>query len=174
MSETLKDLVKDLVAIESLIIENDGQVCEILESWMQINETNVAQKVDSYFYLIARLEKSAEYFNDRANEFYAAKKTYEKQVDKLKSNLKFTMQNFGTDELFGTDARYKLSKSKPKVIIDNIEELPLKYTREKITIEVDKDLIKTDIDLGNEIKGASLETSFSLRSYLIKKGLRNE
>ena len=171
MSETLKSLVKDLNALEELIIENDGQVCETLEVWMQINETNVATKVDGYNFLIARLEKSAEFFKDKEAEYYAARKVYENQVIRMKAYVKDTMFAMGLDELKGNEYRFKLSKSKPKVIIDNVEELPLEYTREKITIEVDKDGIKKALDEGIEIKGASLETSFSLRSYLIKKGL---
>jgi hypothetical protein len=91
MSETLKALVKDLNALEELIIENDGQVCETLESWMQINESNIADKVDGYNFLIARLEKSAEFFKDKEAEYYAARKVYENQITRMKSYVKDTM-----------------------------------------------------------------------------------
>jgi len=171
MSETLKELVRDLNALESLVIENDGQICETLEAWMEINETNVATKVDSYNFLIARLEKGSEFFKEKEAEYYAARKVYENQILRMKNYVKDTMFAMGLDELKGNEYRFKISKLKPKIVINNIEELPLEYTREKITIEVDRDSIKKALDEGLKIKGASLETSYSLRSYLIKKGL---
>ena len=170
MSDTLKSIRSDIIALEELLLENNGEVNETLETWLQINEKNLAVKIDAYVYFLDQLEQGAAFFKSKSEEALQAKKQYEAMIERMKNNIKFTMQELNTDELRGNEYRYKLSRSKPKVEV-NEEQIPASYLKEKITYSADKDLIKQDLDKGIEIEGARLIENYSLRSYLIKKGL---
>lgn len=172
MSEnSLKSIRADIIALEELLLENNGEVNETLETWLDINEKNLAVKIDSYHYFIDQLEQGAAFFKAKSDEALNAKKQYEAMIDRMESNIRFTMGSLNVDELRGSEYRYKLSRTKPKVEIVDEDKLPASYLREKVTYSADKDLIKQHLDNGETIEGARLVENYSLRSYLIKKGL---
>jgi len=166
---TLKTIRADILALESLLIENDAEINSTLEEWMKINEQNLAEKIDGYYLLISHLETSCEFYKEREKEAYTVRKTYENQISRMKDNIKFTMSELDTLELKGNNYRYKLSLSKPKVVINDDSKIPNEYIVETIIRNVDKDLVKHALDLGIELEGVSLEQTQSLRSYLNKK-----
>jgi hypothetical protein len=168
---TLKSIRADIIALEELLLENEGEVNDTLETWLVINEKNLSVKTDAYHYMIDQLEQGVDFFKSKAEEANQARKQYESLIDRMKNNLKFTMQELNTDEIRGEEYRYKLSRSKPKVEITSEDKLPASYLKEKIVYSADKDLIKEDLDKGIEIDGARLIESYSLRSYLVKKGM---
>lgn len=171
MSESLKSIRADIIALEQLILENEGEVNETLETWLEINETNLAVKTDAYKFFIDQLEQGAEFFKAKEKEANQARKQYENLIERMKANLKFTMQSLNTDELRGNEYRYKLSKSKPKVEILDEEKLPAMFLKEQVIYSPDKDMIKTELESGNPVEGARLVESYSIRNYLIKKGI---
>jgi len=173
MSQSLYSIKKDMIALESLILEQDGEITDlIIENWMIINEKNLAEKVDHYKYFLESLEQGAQFFKDKAEEATKARKHYENVIDRLNNNLKQTMNDLGTDELIGNEYRYKLVRGKPKVEVLDEEKLPAKYMREIVELKPDKDLIKKELESSVEIEGARLVESYSVKSYLVKKGLK--
>jgi len=169
--QTLPALLKEAHAIEELLIETDGEMIPVLTEWMTINEQNMATKIDSYKYVFDKLESGCEFFKKKEEEMRNARKSYENYIQRLKENLKFTMESLTVSELKGHDYRFKLQRIKPKVVILNESVLSAEYIREKITLEVDKTAIKEAFDKGIEVVGATLEEGVSLRSYVNKKEL---
>jgi Siphovirus Gp157. len=172
MSKSLYQIRKDILVIEQKFVESNGEITPELENDLMINESNLANKVDRYYYFIESLEKGAEFFKARAEEATKARKQYESAIDRLKDNLTLAMHDLKTDELTGEEFRFKLSKSKPAVEILDEEKLPASYMREKVTYTPDKDLIKQDLDKGLIVPGARLVEKSSIRPYVNKKGLK--
>lgn len=171
---TIKDIVKDVIALEQLVLEQDGELNETLEVWMQLNADNMADKIDGYSYFIDRLEIGMDYLKAKENELKAARKAYENMIERLQFNLRLTMDMLNIDELRGHDYRYKRTEGKPRVEIYDEQELPLNMMREKINYEPDKDKIKDAIESGNQVLGARLIASTQLRRYINKKELERK
>lgn len=165
---TLKEILKDVHALEELLLENNGELVPVLQDWMTINENNLKTKVDSYAYFVSHLENGAEYFKQKSIEATNARKIYENQILKLKEYLKIVMTELTTDELKGEMYRYKLVKSKPVVIIKDEMSLPAIYMNEKIELYPDKESIKKDIENGIKIPGAELQENYALKCFLNK------
>lgn len=172
--QSLNNIMKDVMALESLIIENQGEVCETLDTWMQINEQNMAEKIDGYAYLIDKLDSTSDFFDKKAKELTQAKKVCQNQIDKLKANLEYTMSTLNTDELLGDSFRYKLQNGKPKVEILDDALIPMYLIREKITLEPDKDKIKAELEKGEPLEFARLVESKTLRRYTNNKKLEGK
>lgn len=169
MTRSLVEIVKDNIALEELLLEADGELCPTLEEWMIITEQNKIEKVDAYKSFIEHLEKGSEYFAAKAIEAHKLKKAYDSQIERLKNNLKWSMQQLGVEELAGTDYKYKLSTSKPRVDVYDETKLPEMYTRIKTTVEPNKDVIAKSLEIGIVIPGARLVEGKTLRSYPNKR-----
>jgi hypothetical protein len=169
-NRSLVSIVKDFNALDELLIEQSGELCPTLENWMQINEHNLAEKVDNYKLYIEHLESRNEYFKGIKDQANQAQNIFKNMVSRMKENLKFSMSNLGSDELRGDMYRFKLSKPKQKVQIVNSEEIPLEFTKEVTRIEIDMDKIDAAISAGQKIPGVGIETSQSLLSYSNTKG----
>lgn len=169
-NRSLIAIVKDFNALDELLIEQNGELCPTLENWMQINEHNLSEKVDGYKLYLEHLESRNEYFKGIKEQANAAQNIFKNMVSRLKDNLKYAMTSMETSELRGEMYRFKLGKSKEKIVIENAEMIPLKYTKEVTRIEIDMDAIKAAIDAGEVIPGIMIETNSSLLSYSNTKG----
>lgn len=166
--QTLPALLKEAHAIEELLIETDGELNPILTEWMTINEVNLQVKVDAYKFVLDKLDLSIEFYKNKEDEIKKIRKLYENQIERMKSNLKNTMYLFSSDELKGIQYRFKLIKSKARVVIENEALLPIQYCREIIKYEPAKDDIKKAIEEGIQVPGAYLDQSYSLRCFICK------
>lgn len=170
MTQTLKGITQDILALESLLLEAEGDLTNpALEEWMTINEENMAGKIDAYKHMMDHMEAGIEYFKQKAIEAVQARKIYENQIERMKERLRFTMTELTTSELIGTDYRFKLSKTKPKVIITDDQKIPVCYLTEKLEYTPNKEAIKIAIEKGEIIQGAHLEENYSLKPYFNKR-----
>lgn len=172
MSKSLYDIRKDILTLEQTFLELGGEVTPELENYLAINEANLLEKVDHYYYFIESLEKGAEFFKARIDDATKAKKVYESTIDRLKNNITLAMQDLKTDELKGEEFRYKLIRSNPTVEILDEEKLPASFLKEKVTYSPDKDLIKEALDKGEDVPGARLIQKSYPKAYVNKKGLK--
>lgn len=169
-NRSLVAIVKDFNALDELLIEQSGEVCPTLEQWMQINEHNMAEKVDNYKLYIEHLESRNEYFKGIKDQANQAQNIFKNMVSRMKENLKYAMASLGTDELRGDMYRFKLSKPKSKLTITDAEKIPLEFTKEVTEIQIDMEAIEKAISEGREVPGVTIETNQSLLSYSNTKG----
>jgi len=167
---TLNQIRLDILNAEKLLIESNGEVTEELNQLLEINENNLALKVDSYKYVIDGLEDAIEFFKHKEDEAKRVRKSYEAFIDSMKERLKLTIQSLNTNEIVGNEYRFSLATGKPKVEIIDVEKLPASYVREKVTYEPDKIKIGEALQNGEIVDGARLVETNTLRTYLVKKG----
>lgn len=173
MSDSLLKQINDQNDLMAKLIESDGELTEDMEKALATLETSVPAKLDSYYLIMERLEAEAEYFKSRAEEFSMAAKQMTAARDRLKKNIKFAMENSGVAELAGNDYRFTLSKSKPRLIIQD-ELVPDDYKVEVVTIEIEKDRIADHLREGLVIPGCRFEPVMSFRSSVNKKLLKGK
>lgn len=158
---------QDKIALYELIDESKGEVNETIENWLKEVEKNVTEKVDHYKWVQDELEAEVERLKEESKKLYGAANSIENIVTRLKDRLKFVMRSMATDELLGSTYRYKLSKSAPRLVVDE-SRLPSSYAIVKSYTETDKERIKEELNAGKTIPGAHFEEVFSLRSYVTK------
>lgn len=163
----LHELVLKVSEIESKILEAGGELSPELEAELSKVDLEVAEKVDAYYVIINRLEGGSDFWKAEADRYYKAAKGMANAADALKNALKGAMAYLGKNEVLGSEQRFVLSRTQPKLVIDKAK-IPASYMMPVTELVPDKDRIKSDLNSGKQIDGAHFEESFSLRSYLNK------
>lgn len=121
------------------------------------------QSVDDVFVTLRDLERFQINLKKEETELVQKRKQVEDSIDKAKEFLKKYMIENGLAELEGTQVKYTLSKSNPKLIIENEKLIPKDYFVDTIVTTVRKDAIKDELKIGAEIPGCRLEESWALK-----------
>lgn len=164
-SQTLVALAVEAAEISKLLQESGGELSPELEARLEVNREKLPSKVDSYNYIIERLEADAALWKRRKEACAAQEKKYQGQVDRLWDRIKLAMKELGTKELQGTYYRFQLKKSAPKLIIDSEAAIPAECKMIVQTTVIDKEKIKAMLVDGFEVPGARLEENGSLVAY---------
>ena len=151
------------------VIENDGALDNATELDLANNEQALAKKVDSYDFIIKKLKADQSYFSDRIKEYQKAKKSLQNAEESLKGRIKLFLNINKASEVQGDDVVFKLCSSKAALIIQDESKVPEKYKKQILITEVEKELLRQDLETGMEIEGAYLEPAHSLRSYIKTK-----
>jgi hypothetical protein len=172
MSEkkSLYDIVAEANQIEKMLLESGGELDHGIEAYIASVDADLAAKADGYHAVMGRAESGAEYFKKRADEFYAAAKVLSTFQVRLKDRIKAAMQAMGKTEVAGEDVVFKLSRVKPSLVIENEDHLPKSFVMVVTEHVPDKNAIRTALEQGFEVPGASLKESVSLRHSVNKKG----
>ncbi len=165
---TLAELTKTTNHILELIAYSEGELTEEVEQWLTVTQTQLVQKTDNYALFFEKADSEIDFLKQQASFFTKAARQLSNTIDRLKDHMKEQMRLMDTTELDGHYYRFKLSKTKPKVLI-NEDLLPAEYTREKVIIEPDKTKIYEDAQTGKQIPGVTLQESWGLRKYAAKK-----
>ena len=164
MSDSLRALVAQSNEITSAIVAGNGVLSPEMEAAMTVVDQKLPAKIDGYAIIMERLEHEEIYWKGKA-EFYAATaKTLDNKRKAMKENLKFAMNELGVDELKGVDVRFKLSNSKPQLVIKE-EYLDAKYLKSETVTKPDRAAIEADLKAGIEVEGAMLLETKAIRHY---------
>ena len=93
--ESLFSIGESFYALETLLIENEGEIDESIDKWLEEYEAKESEKIDAYCYLIGKFETisaEAKRLADRAT-------SYSNKSKALKDRLKLYLQNRGKDKL---------------------------------------------------------------------------
>lgn len=167
------DLAQDALALEQLIFEEGGELSETLERWLAEVETNLTVKVDSYHFAMQRFESTAEMLKKRASQITTAARALENVQERLKDRIKLAMQTIGTDEVKGTEFRFKLARGKERVIIDEKQVSPEFFSEKTVVVrELNRDKLVEAAKATPEGQaypaGIRFEPAFQLRPYVNK------
>jgi hypothetical protein len=169
MKQSLVSLTINTLDLEKRLFESGGEITPEIEQELEITENNLSEKVDNYKLLIDHLDHRVNYFKDVKAQVNSAQNILKNTVERLKSNLKFACEKLKTDELCGDLYRFKLSKPKSKVVIEDKAEIPLSFMNEVVSFEPNLERIQEALERGEVITGCRLEESQSLRSYMNAK-----
>ncbi len=160
----LPTLMKKQNEIESAAHE-DSDMLPFELDLLQIDLNN-ADSVEAYNFLAESIESRAEFYEKEAAYYSGVAKKLSALTKKYKEFVKNVAVESGTDEIRGKSIRFKISKAKPSLVVDDLTKLS-DYMKQKIEMVLDKDRVKQDIELGVPVDGAHIEQSYSLRKYPI-------
>ena len=166
MTESLFSLVSQANTLSRMLVETSGEITPEIEALMAHIDVSMPGKVDGYATVIERLEVEAQYWEDKANAYYQVAKAHKTLRERLLAAIKQAMIAMNTDELKGIDVKYKLSNSKPALVIGDDLDPAWKLTITEVV--ADKERIRSALELGNIIKGAKLVAGKTLRRYMNK------
>lgn len=161
---SLIDLVDESCDIVNRLVHTDGEITPEIEQALEINEKEIATKVDSYVFIERQLENQAVFFKNQANAMERLSKTMTFAREKIRERLRFILSLTATEEIRGQIYKYVLTDSPEALNVDE-SKLPPQYLITVTTHKPDKDKIREDLKAGKEIAGCTLTRGKTLRSY---------
>lgn len=168
-TQTLPQLMALSREVFDAIIENQGALTPEIEAALAHVETNLPEKIDSYAFILDRLEMEEVYWKEKAEKYARIAKGCSSTMSFLKDRIKQVALENGKTELLGHDNKFTLVNSKPSVEINNEELIEAIYKKEVVTYKIDKKKIEEDLKLGLPVAGASLRETKALRLTANKK-----
>lgn len=168
MSTSLIKTALDANALENLIFESGGELNETIEAWMNEIGQNLATKADAYHFTMQKLEATAEMFTIRADENARVAKQLVSVITNMKERIKTAMTVMNTEEVKGSEIRFKLQNSPPALIIENESKLPAEFFTVETVTTLNRKYLSAALKEGREIDGAKLHSSKHLRTYMNK------
>lgn len=102
---SLFEIGEHFYVLESLIIENDGEVDDTIDSWLVEYQAKLEDKVDAYCYLISKYQQIA----DESERLAQRAKKYSNTVQELKNRLKYYMESNCKDKIETTRFTLKVT-----------------------------------------------------------------
>lgn len=163
-NKSLVAIVGESMSLERMLIESGGEVTPEIESFLAVNSTELAAKVDGYHMIIDRFDSLKKYYADKADFFKIISGQCDNASKRLKENIKFAMIEMGVDEIKGHDMRFKLSSGAGKLVIDDKEMIPVEFKHEVVDTEIKSAELKEALKKG-PVSGAHIEPTQSVRAY---------
>ena len=119
-------------------------------------------KSNNIVYVIKNLEGNNAAIDAEIERLQALKKRNSSNIDKIKANILWFMQENNVDTIKSDLATFSIRKSE-STDIENIEQIPQEFITVKQTFVPDKTAIKKAIKEGREVAGAKVITNYNLQ-----------
>ena len=93
--ESLFSIGEHFYILESIIIDNDGEIDDIIDQWLEEYRAKEEDKIDAYCYLIQKFEEIA----SEAKRLAERSTSYNKKAKNLKNRLKIYLENRGREKI---------------------------------------------------------------------------
>jgi len=93
--ESLFSIGEHFYALESLLIENEGEITNEIDQWLDEYQAKEEDKLDAYCYLIQKFDEIAA----EAKRLADRSSSYSKKAKHLKDRLKLYMENRGKQKV---------------------------------------------------------------------------
>lgn len=158
MNKTLFDLTEDYQLILASL--EDGEHDDVLIDELTINIDSLHDKADNYAYMIKQLESEAEALEVEARRLINKSESKKKSIAFLKDSLKFAAISYGN---FKTSLHSFSTVKHEIVTVEDESLIDDDFFTEKVTRRLSKTKLKESIKAGNDIPGAALDHTYSLR-----------
>ena len=135
---------------------------EIKQDLQELIATELKNKSNNITYVIKNLEGNNAAIDAEIERLQALKKRNSSNIDKIKSNVLWFMQQNNIDGIKTELATFSLRKSE-STDIENIEQIPQEFITVKQTFTPDKTAIKKAIKEGREVTGAKVVVNYNLQ-----------
>lgn len=167
---TLYELTAEQERIETLLVENGGELTPEIEAELNGNTEALTAKVDGYQHILARFEASEDALDKEIKRLTALKRTAQNAKKSLKSHLTFVMQEQGLTRLEGALCKVSLRRSEAVELADDfiyqfddvLNEASAKLPP-YVTIEIkpSKTDIMTALKNGEVVNGAGMVENYT-------------
>jgi hypothetical protein len=169
-NRTLFEIGSDFLALRDLLSEIDGDVGEqeaAIDALLAEESADEGRKLDSYVYLVAEFEASAEARAAEARRLDALAKSDKGQAARLRARLKQHMERTGRQKIETPFHRLAVQRNggvRPVVVAPEVTPDKLDERFVRVRREIDLDAVRSALESGEALLFASLgERGTSLR-----------
>ena len=144
---------------KELEMEEDAEVKQDLQELIALELKN---KSNNIVYVIRNLEGNNAAIDTEIERLQQLKKRNSGNIEKVKSNILWFMQQNNIDTIKSDLATFSKRKSE-STDIENIEQIPQEFITIKQTFVPDKTAIKKAIKEGKEVAGAKVVINYNLQ-----------
>lgn len=161
---TLNELIEDKMHIEDMLIESEGEITPEIAALIDVNESNIASKIDSYHSLMLAMDYGTESIDKEIKRLQTLKRVKQNSVKSLKARLLWLMQAADLRKIRGNLCEAYIKKNAPSVVVDDDVVMEWQKTVEssldvpsyvKVTVSIDKTAAKEALGEG-EISGMTI------------------
>jgi hypothetical protein len=155
MNKSLFQISTEARELASALIE--GELSPEMESALVINQNELQEKAINYGYAIRSIEYDVEAIDSEIKRLQALKSSRTNAIDRMKSAVLEAMEIYGIEKVTSPTLNLAVRLNPESVDLVNEYQIPDYYKKEKVTVTIDKALIKEDLKSGLEVPGAVLK-----------------
>lgn len=163
-----KDLSLYAQEIQSLLEVSCGELTPEIEEKMKAIDLNNREEIDRIYFGLEMIEAHVAHSKELANKFREHANCLQNYADRQRYWIKELMKMTDKRDLHGENIRLKLSNGANKVVYSGAK-VPMEYFKEVKETVLDKERVKSDLEMGVPVEGAVLEPVYTLRSYMVTK-----
>lgn len=157
----LYELTQNYLNLQELLDNPDIPQEMIISALNEVNE-NIEDKMENTAKLIKSMEGDISGLKTEEDRLSKKRKVLENRVKSLKTYIEDNMRTVNKKTIKGKFFNLNIQKNKPSVDIFNESLIPKEYWIEQVPI-IDKKLLLSSLQAGEEIMGASIKQTESLR-----------
>jgi hypothetical protein len=153
--KSLYQISKEATELASALIE--GELTPEMETALTINQNELQEKAINYGYAIRSIESDVNIIEDEIKRLQALKTSRTNAIERMKATVLEAMQIYGIEKVASPTLNLAVRLNPESVDLVNEYQIPDCYKKEKVTISIDKVMIKEDLRSGLEVPGAVLK-----------------
>ncbi len=163
MSNSLFNITHERRQLLEVLEASDGEASEDLIEALAINRNDFLEKMESYGYIMRKLETDNIAIESEISRLTALKKSKANQYAKLEKNSLDALQLYGNQDnkgIFRAEAgTFRFSTARSPKSVELIDEtiIPEEFKVAKTTYTVSKTTIKNALELGQSVPGAAFK-----------------
>jgi len=150
--KTLHDIINDYQNIESKIIENDGELDLSLEELLELNNSELKDKLDGYEKFTRYLINQVEFLKDMENHYSKRRKILDKSIRRNRDSMLNALKITGDKSIKTKEFNFTIVKTERWKINDDIlnEDIKSNLISEGLAEEIFKPSISKIKDKSKE------------------------
>ena len=153
--KSLFNITAEARDLASALIE--GELSSEMETALAINQTELQEKAINYGFAIKSIESDICIIDSEIERLKALKTSRANAIDRMKSAVLEAMNIYGIEKVTSPTLNLAVRLNPESVDLVNEYQIPDCYKKEKVTVSIDKALIKEDLKSGLEVPGAVLK-----------------
>jgi hypothetical protein len=164
----IQQALEHATKLENMLIESGGEITPEIQIELSFNSATIEELVDIKYMSLERIDKAIEYYKEKSEQFSRIAHSLKSANSFVSDSIKKYMIDNAKNELQGSDYRFTVRRTKPKLNILDEDAIFGAYKKETTEIVLDKEKITDDLKNGIPVEGCELIEVYSLRKYVNK------
>lgn len=163
-NKTLTQITSEAEIMINQMLESGGEIDEALDIALEMNATQLRDKLDAYGFVIDGLKSRRDYAMNRLKQWEQVASACEKSVENISDRIKQALQRLDTQDIHGFEYTFKLQANPPSVVIEDDSLVPGEFitTETKTETKISKRDILDAIKDGRHVPGVRIERKTKL------------
>lgn len=145
------------------IMEDSEVTKEMLEEGFSQLDGELEEKLTNMTYMVKELEAGEKALKEEEERLAARRKSMAKNRESLTQYMELNIRLMNKTRIKGEKFTWNIQKNPPKVVVDDLLEIPSEYIEIVTDSKIDKRRILELLKLGEKVGGCRLEQTEGLR-----------